>query len=463
MPSRSPPLRLPPCRPPRCSTAAQTAARLSTRRAPSTAVSSRPPSPPLPSMPTPPPSPPHSPCPSPLPSLPPSDLGSRPPSPPPTRPSPFLCLPSPAELHRLREENAALRARLRAYAGRSRHVSLAPPPLLDAPTPLLLQPSPATTTFGVTTSSAIFVLLVSLVAAAHTLHPPLLVATSALLGACLLFGQLPPAPYVDGTAPPSAAAVSPTSPSRFAPSSPRARPTRGRMRHVSMEIAEGVAYRAASILVDDTTKRGLPELLVAHVTESALTNDPSHLAVDVTERSEGKRVSMSRMKRVSIMVPSSGNQTLPAAAESFVGEWAMLEQTNYDEFLKEAIGMSWAVRRIAQYIIPTPAFHIQDGALHCVTTCLGAQPVHEILEVGESTWYEPNLGVEYSVTGRWEGDAFVNVRRSSKVNHGRATTQTRRINEAGELVIVQEWGGNVGFTSRFVRKIPLSDGEELEA
>eukprot|EP00966_Prymnesium_polylepis_P332210 7387725-Prymnesium_polylepis.2 len=45
------------------------------------------------------------------------------------------------------------------------------------------------------------------------------------------------------------------------------------MRRISTEIVEGVAHRAASMLVDDSTKRGLPELLVSRVTEGAIGTD----------------------------------------------------------------------------------------------------------------------------------------------------------------------------------------------
>ena len=102
--------------------------------------------------------------------------------------------------------------------------------------------------------------------------------------------------------------------------------------------------------------------------------------------------------------------------------------------------------------VPTPTFHIEDGVLHCTTTCLGAKPVYETFTTGESVWYEPNLDVEYSVSGAWEGDAFVNVRKASKVNAGRPTKQTRRVDLTGELIIIQDWGGKKPFTSRFRRK-----------
>mmetsp|Transcript_34300 Transcript_34300/g.90201 ORF Transcript_34300/g.90201 Transcript_34300/m.90201 type:complete len:171 (+) Transcript_34300:2-514(+) len=156
------------------------------------------------------------------------------------------------------------------------------------------------------------------------------------------------------------------------------------------------------------------------------------------------------MKRVSVVAPPK--EGLPASAEDFVGEWEFIEQENYDDFLREAVGMTWAIRRIAQYIIPTPSFHIDRGVLHCATTCLGAKPVYETLESGESTWYEPNLDVEYLVKGHWEGDAYVNVRSSRKMNSGKPTTQTRRVNADGELVIEQDWGGKLPYTSRFKKK-----------
>ena len=79
--------------------------------------------------------------------------------------------------------------------------------------------------------------------------------------------------------------------------------------------------------------------------------------------------------------------------------------------------------------------------------------MHEVLEAGDSVWREPNINVSYTVSGRWEGAVFVNMRQSSEVNAGRPTTQRRWVDvDTGELVIEQDWGGEKLFTTRLRRR-----------
>ena len=61
--------------------------------------------------------------------------------------------------------------------------------------------------------------------------------------------------------------------------------------------------------------------------------------------------------------------SLPRAAHAFLGEWTHLQSTGYAEFLAESAGLSWATRKVAERIHPTPSFAIQrdesGGAVLC--------------------------------------------------------------------------------------------------
>ena len=159
------------------------------------------------------------------------------------------------------------------------------------------------------------------------LPPPLLVLGGALLGSAFLFTLLPPAPPSIGDAaiaPKQARAL------KFAdrlsgemtPTRTSSRRPPGRMRRISTEIAEGMAYRAASIIVDDDTKRGLAEMVMASATQGAMTDEASIVELDANRTTH--RVSVSRMKRVSMSVPIK--EGLPDCANLFVGEWEFIEQ-----------------------------------------------------------------------------------------------------------------------------------------
>lgn len=122
-------------------------------------------------------------------------------------------------------------------------------------------------------------------------------------------------------------------------------------------------------------------------------------------------------------------------------------------FLAEAQGLSWALRKFAVSIHPTPRFWIEDGDLHCETTCLGAKAVREVLCAGLSTFVEPNLGHHYLVNSWWDGATFVAERQSDAVNGGRPTVQKRWVDSSsGQLVISQAWGGKRPFIARFAKK-----------
>ena len=137
----------------------------------------------------------------------------------------------------------------------------------------------------------------------------------------------------------------------------------------------------------------------------------------------------------------------------FVGQWSHVRSEHYDEFLEHAVGMtSTLLRRLASRIHPTPCFSIEDGSLRVVTVCLGAKPVREIVEPGERALHEPNLRALYTVTGRWEGSAFVATRQSDVVNHGRPIEQKRYIDaRTGHLFIEEDWGGEHPFVAEYRR------------
>jgi len=361
-----------------------------------------------------------------------------------------MCCVKNGEVEKLREENRQLRAEVRfqhakqgdavdtrrGVASLSMALDMAPPEV-----PPMVAPSPPSRYFGTAVALVAVGCLAALAVAATDMqvHPLVLIGASALLGAGVLVALLPPAPP----------------PPPVPPSASKARRKRHiSMRRISAEVVEGMAYRAASIVVDDGTKRSLPEVVMSRVTEGALTDEVVQCKLDSTQ-APSKRLSVTRLTRRSMTRVST--EALPPGAQHFVGEWTFVEQEHYDDFLREAVGMPWAIRRIAMHIVPTPAFAIKHGVLHCTTTCLGAKPVLETLEAGESVWFEPNLNVEYTVTGHWEGDAYVNVRSAAKINAGKPTKQVRRVDEAGELVIEQDWGGKHKFTSRFTKKPPTEE------
>ena len=164
-----------------------------------------------------------------------------------------------------------------------------------------------------------------------------------------------------------------------------------------------------------------------------------------------------RRRSVDAMGEQMKAPALPEAARAFVGEWVHLRSEGYAEFLTECAGLSWATRKIAERIHPTPTFTLQkkngEEILVCVTICIGAQPVHEILQEGESEFYEPNLNQSYICSSKWEGDKFVATRYD--VARGRRsvpTIQSRRVDPVtDELTIIQDWGGKVPFKSCFMR------------
>ena len=150
------------------------------------------------------------------------------------------------------------------------------------------------------------------------------------------------------------------------------------------------------------------------------------------------------------------HDTQPAAALSLVGSWRHVRSENYGTFLEEVCGLAWGMRKIAERMPPTPTFTVEAGELCCTTRCLGGKPVRETLVPGKSSFHEPNLGHDYSVSAVWHGRAFVSARCCDDVNGGRPTVQSRWVDEvSGELVITHEWGGTARYTSFYTRQ-PVS-------
>lgn len=106
---------------------------------------------------------------------------------------------------------------------------------------------------------------------------------------------------------------------------------------------------------------------------------------------------------------------------------------------------------MAERIHPCPIFSIVDGLLVVETVCVGAKPVRETLQPGETTFHEPNLKCDYRVHAKWEGATFVATRRSDAVNGGKPTVQRRWLSGPDELTITQDWGGKKPFTAVFTR------------
>ena len=150
--------------------------------------------------------------------------------------------------------------------------------------------------------------------------------------------------------------------------------------------------------------------------------------------------------------PSKPKPKLPAAAKRFAGSWKQVETDNYSVYLAEVQGLGGVKRSIGAKIPLAPSYAIKGGELCCETKCAGAKSVHETLTAGESTFYEPNIGVVYECSGRWEGKTFVSTRVSPKINGGRPVVCTQCVADDGSLTITYDWKGKSGpFVARYVR------------
>lgn len=85
---------------------------------------------------------------------------------------------------------------------------------------------------------------------------------------------------------------------------------------------------------------------------------------------------------------ASSPPALPPEARRFVGTWTQTAVENYDNFLKEVVGLNYVTRRIALRIKPQPTWSIDDATpahearLHCRVECFGAKPIDELYRGG---------------------------------------------------------------------------------
>ena len=240
---------------------------------------------------------------------------------------------------------------------------------------------------------------------------------------------------------------------------------------LSMQVAEYVLQSAenavAHLLTDSHTRASLRDEVVRHLSISeAQEGDldlPSHqhrsrrstaTSVASTMSQDERCRTLSDVQSRVGMRRRVSREALPSCHEAFLGTWRPLRSVGYSAFLQEVAGLPWAVRKIAERMpLPSPIITVdaQDGKLHCETVCVGAKPVREVLEPGESIFFEPNLNCEYKVTAIWEGAAFVATRKSEQINKGRPTEQRRWVDTRGVLVIQQSWGGQKDFVAEFVK------------
>jgi hypothetical protein len=162
-------------------------------------------------------------------------------------------------------------------------------------------------------------------------------------------------------------------------------------------------------------------------------------------------------RRVSIGEPepeplAESDQLLPACAQDFLGEWQQVRIEHYGDYLRDVIGLSLILRKIAEAIPLSSTVVVEDGALHMRMACPGAKPVTEWMGMGEGEFHEPNQGLVYTVNARWEGGTFIAARKHKDVNGGREIVATRWIEPDGTLVTKQDWGGSQPYTQYCVRR-----------
>ena len=146
---------------------------------------------------------------------------------------------------------------------------------------------------------------------------------------------------------------------------------------------------------------------------------------------------------------------LPDAARAFVGSWRQQSVENYEKFLSEAVGLGWAMRKIAVKVKPRPTWSIEGTNLHCHVEMIGAKPIDEVFRAGSEHLivHDANCGFDWDVTNSWEGDELVSVRRAEGQNGGRPITTRRSVSDAGaSLVVRQEWSPGKVFTQRLCRE-----------
>ena len=77
---------------------------------------------------------------------------------------------------------------------------------------------------------------------------------------------------------------------------------------------------------------------------------------------------------------------LPPEAHAFLGTWNQKSVENYDAFLSDSVGLTWALRKVAMRIKPKPTWSLEEGGrqLRCRVEMLGAKPIVETYGGGVS-------------------------------------------------------------------------------
>ena len=143
---------------------------------------------------------------------------------------------------------------------------------------------------------------------------------------------------------------------------------------------------------------------------------------------------------------------LPGGANRFLGEWQQLKTENYQEYLRDVVGLGWAKLKVAQRIAMQQEIVIEGDTLLCVTRCPGARSVREAMRSGDFTFHEPNAGVTFEVSGQWDGDTFTWRRRHAQINGGKPIVARRWVRSDGVLVSTHDWGGRAPFVTYHVRR-----------
>ena len=148
---------------------------------------------------------------------------------------------------------------------------------------------------------------------------------------------------------------------------------------------------------------------------------------------------------------------LPAQASKFVGSWRQIHNEGYDDFLSEAIGLSWMMRKIAVQLRPWPTWRIEDDVLHCHVEITGANPTDEQFRGSEEVFTVMDAneqGIEWTWKNSWEADGTLcSERTCPSKNSGNPIVVRYVVDDAsGELVVTQQWAPNRIFTQRLVKE-----------
>jgi len=137
-----------------------------------------------------------------------------------------------------------------------------------------------------------------------------------------------------------------------------------------------------------------------------------------------------------IQIPGSA-PSLPPHAAHFVGKWRTIRRENFDGFLRMQ-HFSWAIRKIAEKIIPEATWYVLEDVLHVDIVCPGARTMHKVMEEGEQDVVDPNSKVKYRVTTYWEGAQLCTSEFTpgGEYNSGNPIVCKRSVSNEGLLISV---------------------------